>query len=210
MRPDIPNLTVEIMFLRLRTDLSQTLQLKRYYNVNASSEAAIEATSQDPSFDIESLFRAQFDRTARIIARVVGDPARSEELAVEAFVKLWRNPQAHNAIAEPWLYRTAVRLGLDELRRQTRRTRYENLLARVRGTPTPEEIHSATEERDRVRQVLSTIPPRQAELLLLRSQDLSYAEVAAALDLNPASLGTLLSRAQQSFRKEYIKRYGER
>ena len=74
----------------------------------------------------------------------------------------------------------------------------------------PEEIHSATEERDRVRQVLSAISPRQAELLLLRSQDLSYSEVAAALHLNPASLGTLIRRAQQSFRKEYVKRYGQR
>jgi RNA polymerase sigma-70 factor (ECF subfamily) len=182
----------------------------RYHTVSASSEAVIGASSEDASFDIEILFRAQFDRTARIIARVVRDPARAEELAVEAFVKLWRNPQAHNAIAEPWLYRTAVRLGLDELRRQTRRARYENLLAFVRGRPSPEEIHSATEERDRVRQVLSAISPRQAELLLLRSQDLSYSEVAAALHLNPASLGTLIRRAQQSFRKEYVKRYGQR
>ena len=190
--------------------LSQNPSFRRYQGVNASSEAVIEATPQVSAFDIESLFRARFDRTARIIARVVRDPARAEELAVEAFVKLWRNPQAHNSIAEPWLYRTAVRLGIDELRRQTRRLRYESLLARVRGTPTPEEIHSATEERDRVRLVLGAIPPRQAELLLLRSQDLSYAEVAAALDLNPASLGTLLSRAQQSFRREYIERYGQR
>jgi RNA polymerase sigma-70 factor, ECF subfamily len=190
--------------------LSQNPSFRRYQGVNASSEAVIEATPQVSAFDIESLFRARFDRTARIIARVVRDPARAEELAVEAFVKLWRNPQAHNSIAEPWLYRTAVRLGLDELRRQTRRLRYESLLARVRGTPTPEEIHSATEERDRVRLVLGAIPPRQAELLLLRSQDLSYAEVAAALYLNPASLGTLLSRAQQSFRREYIERYGQR
>jgi RNA polymerase sigma-70 factor (ECF subfamily) len=189
---------------------SQNPSFRRYQGVNASSEAVIEATPQVSAFDIESLFRARFDRTVRIIARVVRDPARAEELAVEAFVKLWRNPQAHNSIAEPWLYRTAVRLGLDELRRQTRRLRYESLLARVRGTPTPEEIHSATEERDRVRLVLGAIPPRQAELLLLRSQDLSYAEVAAALDLNPASLGTLLSRAQQSFRREYIERYGQR
>ena len=103
--------------------LSQNPSFRRYQGVNASSEAVIEATPQVSAFDIESLFRARFDRTARIIARVVRDPARAEELAVEAFVKLWRNPQAHNSIAEPWLYRTAVRLGLDELRRQTRRLR---------------------------------------------------------------------------------------
>ena len=53
------------------------------------------------------------------------------------------------------------------------------------------------------------IQPRHAELLVLRSQDLSYDELASALDLNPASIGTLLSRAQQAFRKEYIKRYGQ-
>lgn len=57
--------------------------------------------------------------------------------------------------------------------------------------------------------MLSAIAPRHAELLLLRSHDLSYSEVAAALDLNPSSIGTLLSRAQQAFRKEYIKRYGD-
>jgi RNA polymerase sigma-70 factor, ECF subfamily len=103
----------------------------------------------------------------------------------------------------------AVRAGLDELRRQARRARYESLIGFDRGSLTPEEIHSATEELERVRLVLGAIEPRRAELLLLRSDGLSYEEVASALNLNPASVGTLLSRAQQAFRKEYIKRYGE-
>jgi len=190
--------------------VSQNHSLDRYYNVNASSEAIIEATSQAAPLDIESLFRIQFVRIARIVARIVRDPARAEELAVEAFVKLWRNPQVDTARAEAWLYRTAVRLGLDDLRRQTRRARYEGLIGFVREAPTPEEIHSGNEEQDRVRKILSILDARQTELLLLRSHDLSYTEVAAALDLNPASLGTLLARAQQSFRKEYIKRYGKK
>jgi RNA polymerase sigma-70 factor (ECF subfamily) len=33
--------------------------------------------------------------------------------------------------------------------------------------------------------------------------------VASVLGMNPASVGTLLSRAQHAFRKEYIKRYGK-
>ena len=107
------------------------------------------------------------------------------------------------------MYRVAVRMGLNELRRQTRRTRFERLLGFVRGGPTPEDIRAASEERERVRSVLSAIEPRRAELLLLRSHDLRYDELAAALGLNPASIGTLLNRAQQAFRKEYIKRYGE-
>ena len=96
------------------------------------------------------------------------------------------------------------------LRAQRRRASLEvHLKAIVRAVPTPEDIRAAAEEQERVRWVLAVIQPRHAELLLLRSQDLSYDELASALDLNPASIGTLLSRAQQAFRKEYIKRYGD-
>jgi RNA polymerase sigma-70 factor (ECF subfamily) len=74
---------------------------------------------------------------------------------------------------------------------------------------TPEDIRAANEDQERVRFVLSIIKPRQAELLLLHSHGFSYDELASALHLNPASVGTLLSRALQAFRKEYVKRYGE-
>lgn len=177
--------------------------------VSAPSEAVVGTKANHARFDLETIFIAQYQRIARVIARVVGDPGRAEELAVEVFLKLERYPQAQGEKTEGWLYRAAVRMGLDELRRQTRRSRYERMLGFACGTPTPEEIRAATEEQERVRLVLNLIAPRQAELLVLRSHDLSYQELAIALDLNPASIGTLLGRAQQAFRKEYIKRYGE-
>jgi RNA polymerase sigma-70 factor (ECF subfamily) len=195
--------------------------LDRYSCVNASGEAladtageaVTESSREAAPFDLESVFRAQFPRIARVIARVVRDRGRAEELAVEAFLKLWRNPQIHDGDAnvEAWLYRTAVRLGLDELRRQTRRARFEQWwrFARPALEPSPEQLHVATEEQSRVRLVLAAMNRRQAALLVLRSQDLSYNEVAAALGIHPASLGTLLARAQQAFRKEYVERYGE-
>lgn len=176
--------------------------------VNATADVAGMGAGEVP-FDFEAIFRAQYERIARVIRRVVHDPARAEELTVEVFLKLWRSPEAQGEKAEAWLYRSAVRKSLDELRRRTRRTRYESFFGFVRAVPTPEDIRAAAEEQERVRLVLAVIQSRHAELLLLRSQDLSYDELASALDLNPASIGTLLSRAQQAFRKEYIKRYGE-
>jgi len=199
----------------LRRDLSQISFVERSYIVDAPSERgaasaeSAEIKDQAIQFDIEATFREQYERVARVIARVVRDPARAEELAVEVFLKLWTNKQAQGDRTQGWLYRVAVRMGLDELRRQTRRTRYERLLGFGGGVQTPEDIRRATEEQERVRLVLGVINRRHAELLLLRSDDFSYDEVASALDLNPASIGTLLSRAQQAFRKEYIKRYGE-
>jgi len=165
-------------------------------------------TSDQGELDIETVFQAQYERIARVIARVLRDPARAEELAVEVFLKWSRNPQAQGENAQAWLYRVAVRTGLDELRRETRRARREHLLDFARRSPTPEDVRASNEEQERVRAVLAAIQPRQSELLVLRSQGLSYDEVASALDLKPASIGTFLSRAEQAFRKEYIKRYG--
>jgi len=166
-------------------------------------------SSDEGRLDIETIFRAQYERIARVIARVLRDPARAEELAVEVFLKWSRNPKAQGENSQAWLYRVAVRAGLDELRRQTRRTRREGIVRIVRTSPTPEDLRASKEDQERVRAVLAAIQPRQAELLVLRSHDLSYGELAGALDLKQASIGTFLSRAEQAFRKEYIKRYGQ-
>jgi RNA polymerase sigma-70 factor (ECF subfamily) len=161
-------------------------------------------------FDIETIFRAQYQRIARLIAAIIRDPARAEELAVEVFLKWSRTTKTQGENAEGWLYRVAVRVGRNELRRRTRRSRYESLFDFVRGTPTPEELLSTLQEQQRVDVVLSVIGPRHAELLLLRSQGLTYDELASTLQLNPGSVGTFLSRAQQAFRKEYGRRYEKR
>lgn len=108
-----------------------------------------------------------------------------------------------------WLYRVAVRRGLDELRREKRRTHYERLLRFTTSEPTPEEIRRATEVQERARVALAALQSRQAELRVLRSHGFSYEELAVSLDLNPVSVGTLLGPAQQAFRKEYLARYGQ-
>jgi RNA polymerase sigma-70 factor (ECF subfamily) len=177
--------------------------------VNARSPALEQMETREGSFDFEAFFHGHYQRIARAIGRVVGDHARAEELAVEAFWKLWRSPRAQGEKAGGWVYRTAVRLALNELRRQARSTRYELLSGPGRQSPTPEEAHAAAEQREQVRRVLAALDARQAELLLLRSNGLSYGELAAAMDVNPASVGTMIGRAQHAFREEYLKQYGE-
>jgi RNA polymerase sigma-70 factor (ECF subfamily) len=165
--------------------------------------------AQPAPFDFEECFRAHYGRIARTVARIVGDHGRAEEIAVEAFWKLWRTPSAHGENAGGWLYRTAVRLGLNEVRGSERRQKYEAQADAPETARTPEELHAAEQERDQVRRVLAALDPRDAEMLLLRHQGFSYEELAAAIDVKATSVGTLLSRAQQAFRKEYLRLYGE-
>jgi RNA polymerase sigma-70 factor (ECF subfamily) len=176
--------------------------------VSAQPEAVSDATITNGEFDFDAVFASYYQRLARLIARVTGDPARAEELALEALWKLWQSPGAHGEGAGAWLYRTAVRLGLNELRGSARRTRHVRRAAVSSACAGPDEARAAAEQLQQGREVLSELDPRQASLLLLRSSGLSYQEIAVALELNPASVGTLLSRAQQAFRKEYVKRYG--
>ena len=176
--------------------------------MNAQPEAVPGSEAGEGGFDFDAIFLAYYPRLARIVARVTGDPARAEELAVEALWKLWRSPAAHGEGAGAWLHRTAVRLGLNELRGSSRRARHESQADLSSVFPDPEQARAAAEQQKQVRTVLAALDARQASLLVLRTSGLSYEELAAALELNPASVGTFLSRAQQAFRKEYVKRYG--
>jgi RNA polymerase sigma-70 factor (ECF subfamily) len=176
--------------------------------VNAPSGAIDPVEIPADPFDFEAFFHAHYPRIARVIARVVGDHARAEDLAAEAFWKLWQTPRAQGENSGGWLYRTAVRMALNDLRSGRRRQRYESLADDPAPLPNPEEAHAAAEERKQVRHVLARLRGSQAELLILRSGGLSYDELAGALQLNPSSVGTLIARAQQAFRKEYLKHYG--
>lgn len=87
--------------------------------MSTATEAISEINANGSPLDIDALFRANYPRVARIIARVVRDHSRAEEWAVEAFLRLWRHRDFRAAKVEGWLYRVAVRVGLDEVRAAT-------------------------------------------------------------------------------------------
>ena len=176
----------------------------------SSESHPIEAIVAQPGdTDLGNLFHLHYPRIARAIARIVNDPSRAEELAADVFSRFLRTPQGSHTNPAGWLYRAAIRKGVDELRRQQRHEKYERLVSFFGIAPSPEQLHSAAQDQQHVRVVLATLKRRDAELLILRSEGLSYQETAEIVRLNETSIGTLLRRAQDAFRKEYVKRYGQ-
>ncbi len=104
-------------------------------SVRAPSQTSEGPEVEEGPLSFEGIFDLHYSRIARAIARITGDPSRSEELAMEVFWKFWQTPQAHGDKAGGWLYRTAINLGLGELRRRARHARYERLL-RLTGPST--------------------------------------------------------------------------
>ena len=76
------------------------------------------------------------------------------------------------------------------------------LHARGAETSDPFETVAREQSREAVREALRCLPERSAALLALRYSGLPYREIAVALRIDEAQIGTLLARAQSAFRKE--------
>ena len=70
-------------------------------NANSGGFAGIEIDV--PSFDFDSVFHSEYRRIVRVIARVVRDPARAEELAAEVLWKLSKTPKAQGENYGGWV-----------------------------------------------------------------------------------------------------------
>jgi RNA polymerase sigma factor (sigma-70 family) len=156
-----------------------------------------------PAF--ESLFRAEYARVVGIAHRVLADQAEAEDVAQDVFVSFYRAHPAEASYAPAWLHAAAAHAALNALRGRDRRSRREAAQSVTFDTPAnedPAEAVVALETRDEVRAVLARLPERSAAMLALRYAGLSYAEIAAALDVRASSVGTLLRRAEDAFRRE--------
>jgi RNA polymerase sigma-70 factor (ECF subfamily) len=171
--------------------------------------------TQDASAAFEAIFQEHWPRVHAVVYRLVGDSDEAEDLALEAFWRLYRRPPAldDQTGLRSWLYRVATNLGFNALRARKRRRQYEEeagnrLLANDPSWDPAVEIERA-QERQRVRAALARLKPRSAQLLVLRHSGLSYAELATALDVAPGSIGTLLARAEQEFEEQLKRVEGE-
>ncbi|GGN98593.1 hypothetical protein GCM10010112_91680 [Actinoplanes lobatus] len=153
--------------------------------------------------DLEHVFRSAYPKVVGVAARVLGSRDEAEDVAQEAFLAFGRSSvPAGEAVG--WLCVAAAHTALNHLRSGRRRASREEA-ATDGGHSTAPDVADAVvtlDERRRVRAALSRLPRRQAIALVLRHSGLSYAEVAAALELSPGSVGTTVRRAESALRKE--------
>jgi RNA polymerase sigma factor (sigma-70 family) len=150
------------------------------------------------------LFETEFPRLYRYLDRISGDPDLAADLAQESFVRLHRRGSMPDRPG-PWLVTVALNLFRNA---RTMRNRRGRLLTIARaeatlGDPPPMPGQTGSGESERVRAALDHLPERDRELLLLRTEGYSYHELAVALSLHEASIGTLLARAKRAFREAY-------
>lgn len=129
-----------------------------------------------------ALFQVHFPRLYRYLDRLSGEPDLAADVAQKAFLRLFRRGSLPDA-PEAWLISAAMNLFRNE-----KSGRHAVLTG---------------ESPRRVRAAINGMPERERQLLLLRAEGYSYRDMAAALDLNEASIGTLLARSRSAFRECY-------
>jgi RNA polymerase sigma-70 factor (ECF subfamily) len=171
----------------------------------------LERIGQGDIASFETLFYRHYDRVYGLLFRLLGNRVEAEDVTQEVFLKLYRQPlrkkllgqQEHNVSA--WLYRVATNMGYNHIRARKRRWQRNVLLVpdATDALSQPAETAVQNETRQQVQAALAKLPKRQTQLLLLRQMGFSYAELAETCDVAPGSVGTLLARAAEAFRKVY-------
>jgi RNA polymerase sigma-70 factor (ECF subfamily) len=152
--------------------------------------------------DLEEVFRSHYPRVVATAARVLGSRDQAEDVAQEVFLSFGRS-SVPAAEAGGWLTVAATHTALNLLRSGRRRSAREEFADDGPAVvPDVADLVVTREERTSVRAALARLPHKQAAALVLRHSGLSYAEVAAALDLSTGSVGTTVRRAESVLLKE--------
>jgi RNA polymerase sigma-70 factor (ECF subfamily) len=148
-------------------------------------------------------------RAFRIAMSLVQNTQDAMDLAQEAFLRAFRAIQTFDTRQPffPWFYRILRNLCLSHLKRRRRlfslsgpkADEDDSDIEVPSDSPGPEVLAERSEKIDRFYAEFQTLPARDREILSLRHfENLTYAEIAAALEI---PVGTVMSRLFYARRK---------
>jgi RNA polymerase sigma-70 factor (ECF subfamily) len=177
-----------------------------------SDNYLLEQVGQGNTVSFDTLFYRHYDRVYGILYRLVGNRVEAEDLLQEVFLKLHQRPPQRDEEQNvgAWLYRVATNAGYNHIRGRKRlwsRNRWlvpgADRSGQDEWSGNPAQKVEQRETQKRVREALAQLKPRDGQMLLLRQMGLSYAELAEACEVSPSSVGTLLARAGEAFRRAF-------
>lgn len=159
------------------------------------------------------------DRIIGIFSHLLQDQEAAEDLAQDVFLRIYRIRHNYEPTAKfsTWLFRIANNLASNSRRSKGRRkevplkasesgpfgTRPEERLVAEKSAFMPARQLDKSEMQTVVRAALETLNERQrAAVLLHKFEGMSYADIADSLEMTPAAVKSLLSRARDTLREK--------
>lgn len=157
------------------------------------------------------------DRLVAVLYHLLGNQEAAEDLAQEVFLRIYRNRTKYEAKAKfsTWLFHIANNLASNWRRDGARRreaplvgsesgplgARPQEQLLAEKSALMPARVLDRNETQTLVRAALESLNDRQKMAVLLHKfEQMSYIDIAAAMDLTPQAVKSLLSRARENLR----------
>jgi RNA polymerase sigma-70 factor (ECF subfamily) len=160
---------------------------------------------QDDSAAFATLMQRWEEPIRRMCERMLNDPHRAEDLAQDAFTRVFarRRDYEPNARFSTFLWRIALNLCYDELRRRQRRAEFpldesdtQESSPHLSEDPSPAAQLEQREQADSVRAALQTLPEHYRAVVILRHYEgLKFREIASVLNIPE---GTVKSRMAEA------------
>ncbi len=148
-----------------------------------------------PTF--EEFFEDQKERLLRILSVITGSRAEGEDLAQEAFTRVFERWETVSGMEDPagYLHRTAMNL----FRNQYRRARVA--LGRAVGLGPDQDVFKPVEDRDVAARALGELTPRQrAALVLTEALGYSGDEAGRLLGIKASTVWALTHQARAALK----------
>ena len=169
------------------------------------TDAEVVVASIDRPAEFATIFDRHHEAIHRFLWSRVGDAA--DDVAAEAFRVAFERREAYDpayASAKPWLFGIAANLAREHHRRTARRRDvHERLVAEDRPEPhpAPGERLARLAATEPVAEAIQDLPDRDREpLLLFAWADLTYDEIAHALDVPVGTVRSRIHRARSQVR----------
>lgn len=137
---------------------------------------------------------------------MLGNRHAAEDAAQETFLRLWRHAprwRPRGAKFATWLYRVAMNICLDHLRKTKRVAPEEAAPERADPADRPDDAYFAGEKRFAVDAALARLPARQRmAITLCHFEELSNIEAAEIMDVSVEALESLLARGRRALRED--------
>ncbi len=178
--------------------------------------AAYDRPLESPPGALEALFREHHGAVYRAAYRITGNAMDAEDVLQTVFTRLLRREEQPDLSesAGSYLHRAAVNAALDLMRRRkrSRKVDLEEVGEDLVDTtdPGPERTQGSRELKARLREAMSRLSPRQAEIFTLRYlEGMGNLEIAKTIGASQTSIAVLLHRARHRLQKELGSLQGE-
>lgn len=167
-------------------------------------EALLQQVARGDPAAARALVARKLPRLLSLAGRMLGDTAEAEDVAQEAFLRVWKQAPRWRADGaarfDTWLHRVALNLCYDRLRRR-REQATADPPERADEGPAPDRGLEAQDVGRRVAAALQGLPDRQREAIVLcHYQELGNIEAAAVMGVSVEALESLLGRGRRALR----------